>query len=299
MRVSKEGKSNFSIKYNESSVYQDINKPLYLEKAAEDSLDDSNLWIRYLNKYINSDGNKITESMYNQLMNSTRLSREQKRILKEAVIPGTFTNLKVCSLSNKKKAYNEDKNIGSVNSQITDKAFELLNEKLAENNLTLDITCAGGFVLQKLGIRATMDVDAFFSASSKIDSIINSVGEELGINEEDENWLNNSIANMNREPSKQYKEPYKSYSNLNVFTVTPEYLIGMKLNSGREKDFKDVSLLIQKLDLQSPVQLYKDLRKMKFRPDFADIIACFGDAYGHKWLATYYNDHAMEIADYM
>lgn len=297
MRVSKEGNYSFRTK-------EDVqNKPLYLEKAAEDSADDKELWIRYLNKYISSDGNKITESMYARLMESERLSSAQKRILKEAVIPGTATNLKVCSLSDKRNSLNENKKITleSANLPITDRAFELLNEKLADNGLNLDITCAGGFVLQTLGIRATMDVDAFYNASSRIESIINSVGEELGINdnEEDENWLNNSIANMNREPSNQYRELYRSYSNLNVYMVKPEYLIGMKLNSGREKDFKDVSLLIQKLNFESPVQLYKDLRKMKFKPDFADILGCFGDAYGHKWLATYYKDHAMEIADYM
>ena len=232
-------------------------------------------------------------------MESSALNKEQKKILKEAMIPGTYMNRKVISLSCKKQV-NEDVNISTNNSNlpITDTAFELLNDRLKQKGLSLDIICAGGFVLQTLGIRATMDVDAFFSANSTVQNIINSVGDELGINEEDESWLNNSISNLNKKPDSKYCELYKSYSNLNIYMVIPEYLIGMKLKSGREKDMSDVAQIIKKLNLDSPVELYKKLIQMKFRPDFADILGCFGEAYGNKWLMTYYRQHSDDLLKY-
>ena len=221
----------------------------FLENAAIDSSNDMNLWVRYLNKFITTENNKITNSLYRELMESSALNKEQKKILKEAMIPGTYMNRKVISLSCKKQV-NEDANISANNSNlpITDKAFELLNDRLKQKGLSLDIICAGGFVLQTLGIRATMDVDAFFSANSTVQNIINSVGDELGINEEDESWLNNSISNLNKKPDSKYCELYKSYSNLNIYMVIPEYLIGMKLKSGREKDMSDVAQIIKKLN---------------------------------------------------
>lgn len=269
-----------------------VKKKIYLEQAAEQSADDMELWCRYLNKYLVKD--QLNESIYDRLLNSDSLTREQKKVLKEAVTPNTYLNRKILGMTTKRH-----RTLESSDLKITDKAFQLLNDKLKENNLSLEITCAGGFVLQTLGIRATMDVDAFFTAPAKVQSLIESVGDELNINDDDETWLNNSIANVNKTPSDKYREIYKSYSNLTVYTVTPEYLIGMKLKSGRDKDFKDVAELIKKLKEESPSALYKKLRKMRFNVDFADLLACFGDAYGHKWLADYYKNHTDELSEFM
>ena len=269
----------------------------FLENAAFDSSNDNNLWIRYLNKFITNEGNKITSSLYKELMESDVLNKDQKKILKEAMIPGTYMNHKVLSLSCKKRVF-EDASFNFNSTPISDTAFELLNDRLKQKGLSLDITCAGGFVLQTLGIRATMDVDAFFSANSTVQNIINSVGDELGINEDDESWLNNSISNLNKKPDSKYCELYRSYSNLNIYMVIPEYLIGMKLKSGREKDMSDVAQIIKKLNLTSPADLFKKLNHMKFRPDFADILGCFGEAYGNKWLMSYYKEHQDDILKY-
>lgn len=267
-------------------------KKLYLERAAELSKDDMNLWIRYLNKSLL----KITDSVKDTLFNSEYLTKEQKKVLKEVLTEGSYLNTKTRSLSLDKRVQRKVES----STKVADEAFELLNSKLKENNLTLEIVCAGGFVLQTLGIRATMDVDAFFTASSRVNAIIHSVGEELGINEEDESWLNNSIANMNNPPKNKYKELYKSYSNLTVYKVKPDYLIGMKLMSGREKDLEDVSLLLRKLSLEDPFTLFKSLKKMGFnRLDFADLLGCFGNAYGNRWLANLYKERGEEIFSMM
>ena len=101
----------------------------------------------------------------------------------------------------------------------------------------------------------------FFIIISFIYSIYS--GNIFNINQEEELWLNNSIANLNRVPSQKWCKIYKKYSNLTVYIVIPEYLIGMKLESGREKDQRDISAIIQQLDLDNPILLYKKLIQMK------------------------------------
>lgn len=271
----------------------------FLERAAAHSGNDTYLWERYLNKFISDNGIFLSRDDAYMLEASHVLTKEQKEILKNSLILGSEQHQKVCSISRKRVPLHRRKLIGeAVNSSINEEAFKLLNSKLEEKGLTLKIICAGGFVLQTLGIRATMDVDAFYSASSGVEGVIKSVGDELGINTEDEVWLNNSIANMNKTPKTEYCELLYDFSNLKVYAVTPEYLIGMKLSSGREKDFDDVSLIIDKQKYDDPVALYKQIRSMKIRIDLSDLLGCFGDAYGSKWLASYYKEHSKEILKY-
>ena len=78
--------------------------------------------------------------------------------------------------------------------------FKALNTGLAKENILLEIICVGGFVLEYYDLRGTQDVDAFYQEDAKIRSIIKKVGDEFGVNEPDELWLNNSVANLNRTP---------------------------------------------------------------------------------------------------
>lgn len=41
--------------------------------------------------------------------------------------------------------------------------FAELNDNLANENITLEIICAGGFVLEYYNLRGTQDVDAFYT----------------------------------------------------------------------------------------------------------------------------------------
>ena len=50
--------------------------------------------------------------------------------------------------------------------------FAELNDNLANENITLEIICAGGFVLEYYNLRGTQDVDAFYTENEKIRNII-------------------------------------------------------------------------------------------------------------------------------
>jgi len=81
-------------------------------------------------------------------------------------------------------------------------AFKSLNAELSKANISLELVCAGGYVLQLHGFRGTADVDAFYQSNQTIEDIIQKVGNEFGINADDELWLNNSISNFNPNPLK-------------------------------------------------------------------------------------------------
>ncbi|UHR02949.1 DUF6036 family nucleotidyltransferase [Peptoniphilus sp. GNH] len=165
--------------------------------------------------------------------------------------------------------------------------FKKLNDELKKINRDLTIICAGGYILEKLGIRTTIDVDAFFTSDKEIDGIIKKVGEELSINSSKENWLNNSIQNLNEIPPIEECQTDYSFSNLTVYSVPVEYLIGMKMKSMREKDIFDISRLIKILKIINPEELEAKLNKRGFNPDSSIILECFAEAYGIEWLSDY------------
>jgi len=130
------------------------------------------------------------------------------------------------------------------------KAFELLNEELKSKKMSLEIVCAGGYVMQKHGFKHTVDVDAFYVGSSEISDMIWRVGENLQINNGEEPWLNNAINNLNKKPPDKYIKEDCNYSNLSVKVTDINYVIGMKLTSGRDKDTNDVSKFIKHKNIE-------------------------------------------------
>ena len=178
-------------------------------------------------------------------------------------------------------------------------AFELLNEELAKEGLNLTLICVGGFVLEQYGFRTTQDVDAFYNESLKINEVIYRVGQQLGLNTSEELWINNSVANLNPKPPFEFCEVLYSFGNLTVYTVTLDYLLGMKLTSARDQDLKDVGDIINYRGLDSPIALYKFLRKSGFKSlDFAYILEGFNLAYGMDWLHDFFEKHQEELRRY-
>ena len=74
--------------------------------------------------------------------------------------------------------------------------FRSLNDDLIRINESLELVCAGGYVMQLNGYRSTSDTDAFYKSNAAIDDAILKVGDAFGINKPDELWLNNSISNL-------------------------------------------------------------------------------------------------------
>lgn len=175
------------------------------------------------------------------------------------------------------------------------KLFEELNTALAEQQITLSIICVGGFVLEHHGLRATQDINAFYQENQTLREIIARIGEKHHINT-DELWLNNSVANMNPPPPKHICKELYQFSNLTVYLPPIEYILGMKLESGREQDLKDIGLIIQYEDFKDPFELFERLRQQGFsQMDFSMLLEGFSYAYGMEWLEKFYKEHEKQL----
>ena len=178
-------------------------------------------------------------------------------------------------------------------------AFELLNQELAKEGLNLTLLCVGGYVLEYHGLRATHDVDAFYTSDRKICEIIFQVGQVFNLNYQGELWLNNDVATLNPEPPLDVCETLYSFSNLTILLAPIEYVLGMKMVSLREYDFKDIASIIKYKKLRSPINTYKKLKKLGFTNlDFSVLLEGFGSTYGFDWLSAYFTEHQDELKDF-
>ena len=176
--------------------------------------------------------------------------------------------------------------------------FEMLNNELAEHNESLNLVCAGGYVLQLNGYRGTVDVDAFFNSNAAIDSIICKVGDMFGINKPDELWLNNALSKMNPEPPGRYCTLVHQFSNLTVLAVDLLYLIGMKLTSARGQDVRDVVEVIRNTKELQPFELLKKLTERGFSIDISILLDAYGEALGMEWLEQFYNENEHKLGEF-
>lgn len=97
------------------------------------------------------------------------------------------------------------------------------------------ILIGGAAILANYGFRdMTIDVDAVIHASSSLKDAINRVGDKFGL---PNGWLNTDFTHTGSYSPKlnEVSEYYKTFSNvLRIRTVSAEYLIAMKLRSGRK-----------------------------------------------------------------
>ena len=175
--------------------------------------------------------------------------------------------------------------------------FKKLNEELSKIGQMLELVCAGGYVLQRHGYRATLDIDAFYKSNEKIDEIIKKIGDEFEISKDGELWLNNSITNLNPEPPAKYCILVHQYSNLVVKEVSINYLIGMKLFSQRMQDMRDVASILQK-NKSTPFELLEELKSMDFNIDISLLLEAYEMAYGMDWLDNFYTTNSEELRKY-
>lgn len=154
------------------------------------------------------------------------------------------------------------------------KEFKRLNGSKMPGEIIL---IGGASILANYGFREkTYDIDALISASSAMKDAINNVGDKLGL---PNGWLNTDFTSTTSYSPKivQYSKHYRSYYNgmLTIRTVISEYLVAMKLMSGRQykNDLSDIiGILMEhqnrgsKLELaqvkQAAVNLYGDWEKL-------------------------------------
>lgn len=105
------------------------------------------------------------------------------------------------------------------------------------------ILVGGASILINYGFREmTYDMDAIINASSAMKEAINFIGDQFEL---PNGWLNADVINTKSYTPKlvQYSKHYRTYSNiLNIRTISSEYLIAMKLVSGRtfKNDLSDI-----------------------------------------------------------
>ncbi|GAB2026170.1 DUF6036 family nucleotidyltransferase [Lactovum odontotermitis] len=181
-----------------------------------------------------------------------------------------------------------------------EKLFARLNEKLKEKGLNLVIICVGGFLMQYYNLKATEDVDAFYEDSEEIEKLIHEVGEEFGVNLENESWLNNNVVNNadNKKPPLSICKPIYNYSNLEVLAPPLEYVLGLKLIANRDKDQADIGKIINFLHEKDAFKLLDKLHNMSLDVDSSALLAGFGEAYGDDWLEEYFINNADKIRKY-
>lgn len=111
--------------------------------------------------------------------------------------------------------------------------------KLSGKDSPVEITLIGGAsVVINYGFRdMTYDMDAIINASSSIKDAASIVGDRYNL---PNGWINDDFMRTTSYTPKiiQYSKYYHTYSNVITFrTVTGEYLVAMKLRSGREYKF--------------------------------------------------------------
>ncbi len=145
------------------------------------------------------------------------------------------------------------------------------------------VLIGGAAVLANYGFRElTYDIDAVIIASSAMKEAINAVGDRLEL---PNGWLNTDFKSTCSYSPKltQYSKHYRTYSNvLDIRTVNAEYLVAMKLMSGRryKKDMSDI------------VGIINEQEKIGKPLDFPCIDKAVKDLYGD-WDGI--SEHAMQV----
>ena len=136
------------------------------------------------------------------------------------------------------------------------KQYRKLNGKTVKAEIIL---VGGAAVLANYDFRdMTTDVDALIQATSSMKDAINIVGDKFNL---PNGWLNADFTRTASYSMKlvQHSQYYRTFSNvLQVRTVNAEYLVAMKLMSGRQykHDLSDViGILVEHLEKGAPLTM--------------------------------------------
>ena len=139
------------------------------------------------------------------------------------------------------------------------------------------VLIGGASILINYGFRElTYDLDAIISASSAMKESINAIGDMYGL---PTGWLNTDFVRTASYSSKilLYSKYYRTYSNiLTIRTITGEYLLAMKLKSGRQYkyDLSDiVGILCEQEKAGKPLTLDDVKRAVIDLYDSYDVIS--------------------------
>lgn len=122
------------------------------------------------------------------------------------------------------------------------------------------ILVGGASILVNYDFRvSSYDIDAYYAKASIMKECINAVGDKFGL---PNGWVNDDFMKTSSFTPKiiEYSKYYKKYSGvLTVRTIRAEYLVAMKLVSGRKykKDLSDVAGIIYEQQLAGAPLTYE------------------------------------------
>lgn len=160
------------------------------------------------------------------------------------------------------------------------KYLAMVSDELGKNATLGEIVLTGGAVmLLVIKSRAmTKDVDAYFGISSdQIRDAARTVAAREGLPKD---WLNDGVKGFfyGTPPQTLFAE----FPNLHIYSVTPEYMIAMKVAAGRVGDMEDLKALIRFLgitnseDVMRIVEQYIPERLLTARMQYS-VAALFED----------------------
>jgi len=139
-------------------------------------------------------------------------------------------------------------------------ALKRVGEKLDAEGKVGEILLTGGATMSLVldARTSTQDVDALYEPKDDINNIAKEVAIEMNLPQD---WLNDSVKGF-MSPGAEVHE-YKTFAGLRITTVTPEYLLAMKLLSARisDTDLEDAGFLMKKLKIGTAEQAYEVLEK--------------------------------------
>ncbi|MDR1184338.1 MAG: hypothetical protein LBK67_06030 [Coriobacteriales bacterium] len=147
--------------------------------------------------------------------------------------------------------------------------FGRLDEKMHEAGVEASIFVVGGaaVALTLNERRVTNDIDGKYE-NPELDPLIHAMAQEEGLSSQ---WLNHSI-NTVLSYFREDDEPKTLFvgKNLTIQVASPEYVLAMKLAARREKDVRDVVLLVNKLGIASREELIKVVMRY-FKADLSAV----------------------------
>lgn len=136
-----------------------------------------------------------------------------------------------------------------------------LGEELKIRDLHGEIIITGGasMCLVHSARDMTQDIDAIYEPKSIINELVKKIAEENNLPMD---WLNDSVKGFVNENIETVE--FATLGNLKIATVTPEYLLAMKLLSARVtgQDYNDIKFLLNKLEITTSKEAYEIIEKV-------------------------------------
>jgi hypothetical protein len=147
------------------------------------------------------------------------------------------------------------------------KYLTILGRELESQGIKGEISIVGGAAIALVhnSRRNTDDIDALYEPKNIIEAVVSKIASDCDLPSD---WLNDHFSDFNSTvPPKQH---FMSVPGLEIYSVTPSYLLAMKLLAGRDVyDAEDIAILFNKLGLETEEDVYEKVSPYSAELDFS------------------------------